>query len=241
MTVLEEALDAAGIVLESDALAALLRYAEYVLAANAAQNLTALRSPALFAAEGVVDSLRAWAAIGVEDVQSVLDVGSGSGLPALVWLCAGKAASGTLVEAERRKTEFLRSAAADLGLPVDVVWGRAEELAHGPMRDGAQLVTARAVAPAPIAIEVAGGLVRPGGLLALLKGRRADEEALAGRAVAARMGFAPAQIHPYELPGGVVRAVLLYRKLRSTPAGRPTGFARLRREFPTKPATAGER
>ncbi len=231
---LRAALDAAGIHLGEEAVSALVRYMEFVLAANAVQNLTALRSPQLFAAEGIVDSLRAWSAIGIT-ARHVVDVGSGSGLPALVWLCAGLVPRATLVEAERRKTEFLQGAVEALSLRAEVSWGRAEQLARTHLRDSAQLVVARALAPAPIALEVCGGLVRPGGSLALLKGRRAREEAALGRPVAARMGFAAARVREYELPGGAARAVLVYRKLRPTPPDRPAAFAALRREFPTGP------
>jgi 16S rRNA (guanine527-N7)-methyltransferase len=238
---LGEALSAAGITLSPGAAQALSKYLEYTLAANETQNLTALRSPNLFAAEGIVDSLLAWEAIGAEREAAVVDIGSGSGLPALVWLCAGRITSAHLIEAERRKADFLRSAADALGLAAEVSWGRAEELGRNALRDKAALVTARALAPAPVAIEVCGGLVRPGGRLALLKGRHAEEEAAAGSPVAVRMGFSPAEIVPYALPSGVQRWVLVYRKQRPTPAGRPTSFARLRREFPTRDAAGGER
>lgn len=239
--VLRAALEAAGLSLDVRVIEALSEYAEFVLAANATQNLTALRSPELFAAEGIVDSLLALSAIGGKNVTSVVDIGSGSGLPALVWLCAGRLERATLIEAERRKSEFLQSAAAALHVPAEVVWGRAEELARGVQRDRAMLVTARALAPAPIAIEVCGGLVRPGGRLALLKGPRADAEEREASPVAARMGFGPAQPLRYVLPSGAERTVLVYRKLRPTPEGRPQGFARLRREFPAKPAGPGKR
>ncbi len=232
---LRAALSAADLSLGDEAVAALTRYMEYVLAANEAQNLTALRSPDLFAREGIVDSIRAFSASGARTGTPLVDVGSGSGLPALVWLCAGFVPHATLIESERRKAEFLRAAAAELGLSASVTWGRAEVLAQGAMRDAAPLVSARALAAAPLAVEVTGALVRPGGDLLLLKGRRAAEEEEAARPVAARMGFAPAQLRGYELPGGVERAVLVYRKRRPTPAGRPASFARLRREFPPSP------
>jgi 16S rRNA (guanine527-N7)-methyltransferase len=232
---LKAALSAANLSLGDDVVLNLARYMEYVLAANETQNLTALRSPDLFAREGVVDSVRAWMASGVRGGTPLVDVGSGSGLPALVWLCAGFVPQATLVEAERRKTEFLRSAAADLGLQASVVWGRAEELAHGSMRDAAPLVSARALAAAALAVEVTGALVQPGGHLLLLKGRHAADEEEAARPVAVRMGFAPAVMRSYALPGGVERTVLVYRKRRTTPAGRPASFARLRQEFPPMP------
>lgn len=210
----------------------LMAYQHIVERANATQNLTALRSPDAFLRDGVLDSLFAWRALALGP-RPVLDVGSGAGLPALVWAIAGYAPKVLAVEAERRKCAFLEEAAAELGLQAEVAWGRAEDLARGPLRDQAVLVTARAVAAAPVAVEVCGGLVRPGGLLVLLKGtpERSAAEAAAAAPVAARMGFGEVEIRTYDLGQDVRRTLLVYGKRRPTPAGRPTTFARLRREF----------
>ena len=235
--VLDGALKAGGIVLEAAVAARLARYMELVLTANAVQNLTALRSPQLFAAEGIVDSLLAWRAAEIP-TQAFVDVGSGSGLPGLVWLLAGCAPHGTLVEAEGRKAEFLRAVVGELGVEADVEWGRAEVLARGARRDSAGVVSARAVASAPMAVEVAGGLVRPGGVLVLLKGPRAAVESVEAAPVAARMGFAPVTLRGYETPELGLRCAMVYRKLRATPAGRPVAYARLKREFGSKAGIA---
>ncbi len=232
---LSSLLEAAGIVVGSEGLDRLLAYQALVLEANAKQNLTALRSPELFLREGILDSLLAWQALGIEG-EEVLDVGSGGGLPALVWLAAGYVRRAVLIEAERRKGEFLEAAAAALRLDVTVRWGRAEDEARGELRDRFALVTARALAGAPVAVEVCGGLVRPGGALGLLKGEpdRTAAEADAAGPVAARMGFGQAERRSYRLPPDIERMVLLYRKVRPTPAARPVSFARLRREFPSQ-------
>lgn len=232
-------MQASGVDLSAKAVDGLVAYQEIVLKANGTQNLTALRSPEVFLREGILDSLLAWRVISVTS-RDVLDVGSGSGLPGLVWCIAGFAQRAVLVEAERRKGEFLAAAAKELGLDVEIRWGRAEEEARGGLRDRAGLVTARALASAPVAVEVCGGLVRPGGVLCLLKGepgRTAREAALAAP-VAARMGFAHAETRSYSLDSAIERTLLVYRKLHPTPAGRPTSFARLRREFPSGKAVA---
>ncbi len=228
-----------GLILDEAAIGRVLRYQALLAEANATQNLTALRSPDVFLREGILDSLLAWRTLGVAP-QDILDVGSGGGLPAIVWLAAGYAPRATLVEAEKRKVEFLRSVVEQMGLDVGVCWARAEDEARGTMRDGVSLVTARAVASAPVAVEVCGGLVRPGGLLCLLKGEpgRAAEEAVAAAAVAARMGFGGVDRRSYRLAEGIERTLLIYRKERPTPAGRPISFARLKREFPSQRPSA---
>src|ERR1051326_1153650 len=82
-------------------------------------------------------------------VTSVVDVGSGGGLPGLVLKIALPDLEMTLVEADGRKAAFLVQACARLGLQgVNVVGRRAEEAAHdAALRESFDGAVARAVAP----------------------------------------------------------------------------------------------
>lgn len=101
----------------------------------------------------------------------VVDLGSGAGLPGLVLAIMGTP-SVHLVEADRRKAQFLREAARQLQLAnVTVHAARIETLSLE-----ADVVTARALAPLAKLLELAGPLLAPGGRLMLLKGRSADIE-----------------------------------------------------------------
>lgn len=107
----------------------------------------------------------------------VVDVGSGAGLPGIPLALVRPDLTVTLLEPLARRVTFLDECVSRLGLAnVTVVRGRAEE---GPVRrslGGADVVTARAVAP----LEKLAGwclpLLRPGGLLLALKGSTAAEE-----------------------------------------------------------------
>ena len=115
---------------------------------------------------------------------TVADVGSGAGLPGLVWAIARPDLRVTLVEPLLRRTVFLEEAIADLGLEgVTVLRSRAEEV-----EETFDVVTARAVAP----LEKLAGwclpLVRPGGVLLALKGRTAEEEVASSRVSLHKMG-----------------------------------------------------
>ncbi len=115
---------------------------------------------------------------------TVADVGSGAGLPGLVWAIARPDLRVTLIEPLLRRTVFLEEAVDALGLDhVSVLRARAEDV------DGRfDVVTARAVAP----LEKLAGwclpLVRPGGVLLALKGRTAEEEVASSRVSLHKMG-----------------------------------------------------
>ncbi|GGQ45756.1 16S rRNA (guanine(527)-N(7))-methyltransferase RsmG [Couchioplanes azureus] len=120
---------------------------------------------------------------------SVIDVGSGAGLPGIVLAVARPDLTITLVEPLARRTAFLSEAVTALGLDatVTVVRGRAEDLAGGPPAP-ADVVTARAVAPLDRLAGWCLPLAAVGGRLLALKGASADEEVAEHRAAVARLG-----------------------------------------------------
>ena len=101
------------------------------------------------------------------------DIGSGAGLPGLVLAIARPDAHLILIEPMERRCDWLREQVDLLALTnVDVVRARAEDAAIDPLDQ----VTARAVKSLRILIPVVSPMLRPGGELILMKGRRVEEE-----------------------------------------------------------------
>ncbi len=106
---------------------------------------------------------------------SVVDVGSGAGLPGMVLAVVRPDLTVTLVEPLARRTAFLTEAVAALGLDrTSVVRARAEECV-GKL-PGADVVTARAVAPLDRLAGWCLPLAAAGGRLLALKGANAEAE-----------------------------------------------------------------
>ncbi|WP_239082209.1 16S rRNA (guanine(527)-N(7))-methyltransferase RsmG [Actinoplanes teichomyceticus] len=118
---------------------------------------------------------------------SVVDVGSGAGLPGIVLAVARPDLGITLVEPMARRTAFLTEAVDELGLDnVTVLRGRAEEVIGEA--GGADIVTARAVAPLDRLAGWCLPLARVGGRLLALKGASAAEEIGEHRLAIERLG-----------------------------------------------------
>jgi 16S rRNA (guanine527-N7)-methyltransferase len=120
---------------------------------------------------------------------SVVDVGSGAGLPGIVLAVARPDLTITLVEPLARRTAFLSEAVTALGLDttVTVVRGRAEDLAGGPPA-AADVVTARAVAPLDRLAGWCLPLAAIGGRLLALKGASAADEVAEHHEAITRLG-----------------------------------------------------
>ncbi len=155
------------------------------------------------------------------DARSLVDVGSGGGLPGLVLKLERPDLRVTLVEADGAKAAFLVQAAARLGLAgVDVVARRAEDAAHeGRLREAFDVATARALAALPVLAELCLPFVRVGGRLLAQKTDREDLS-LAAHAIEV-LGGAPAEVHT--APSGARRegVVVVVRKVGPTPARYP--------------------
>lgn len=139
------------------------------------------------------------------------DVGSGAGLPGLVLAIARPDVEWVLIEPMERRVTWLEEQKSALGLDnVEVVRGRAEDWAGGPVLDA---VTARAVSALRTLVPITAPLVRDGGELILLKGAGAAAEIEAAasalrrhRVFDARVELAGADLLPE--PTRVVRATV---------------------------------
>ncbi|QGN46163.1 16S rRNA (guanine(527)-N(7))-methyltransferase RsmG [Micromonospora sp. WMMC415] len=131
---------------------------------------------------------------------TVLDVGSGAGLPGLVLAVARPDLAVTLIEPLARRTAFLVEAVEYLGLArtVRVFRGRAEEASAGTREREpltGDVVTARAVAPLDRLSTWCLPLARPGGRLIALKGASASEEIAEHAATVGRLGGGTPEVH----------------------------------------------
>jgi 16S rRNA (guanine527-N7)-methyltransferase len=186
---------------------------DWLAAVVATPGLTSLEAGAEARRALLEDSLRA-----VELVRSldgpIIDVGSGGGAPGIPLAAALPEREVTLLEAERRKADFLSGWKERLP-NVHVVWGRAEEQEV----DAFGVAVAKALAAPPVAAEWCLPLVRPGGAVVLWLGPTADVDRVA------RVADLLAAASPEDHDG-----LLVIRKLGPTPRGFPRrpGMARKR-------------
>jgi len=105
------------------------------------------------------------------------DLGSGAGLPGLPLALAHRATSFTLIDAQRRRLDWVEAAAQTLRLTnVTVVHARLEDYARGPARASFDVATARALGPLPVVAELGLPLLTIGGQLLVPRGQPDPEE-----------------------------------------------------------------
>jgi 16S rRNA (guanine527-N7)-methyltransferase len=151
----------------------------------------------------------------------VVDVGSGAGLPGVPLAISRPDLDIVLLEPMARRVDWLAEVAEKLELPITIVRGRAEEREVREQLGGAEVVTARAVAPLARLAGWCLPLVRPEGVLLALKGMSAGEEIERDRDAVRRVGGGSPEIA--ECGAGVLEVpsiVVLIKRLPSKPARR---------------------
>jgi 16S rRNA (guanine527-N7)-methyltransferase len=159
-----------------------------------------------------------------------IDVGTGGGLPGLVLALCYPESQWVLLDATGKKVEAVRAFADVLGLAVECRHGRAEEVAHEEgMRERFAGAISRALGPLPVALELSRCFVRPGGLVATVRGRQWMSEL--EEATSAMRLLRLHKLRTLKLPNGVREARLVTMRANGpAPAKypRPDGIPRSR-------------
>ncbi len=118
------------------------------------------------------------AAVGelLDQGERVVDIGSGAGLPGLPLAIARPDLEIVLLEPMLRRSDFLREVVAELGLPVEVVRGRAEEPWVREQIGEKDAAVSRAVAALDKLTKWSMPLLRTGGRMVAIKGEQAPDE-----------------------------------------------------------------
>lgn len=199
-------------------------YNRLLIGWNERMNLTALTAPEDVAVKHIIDSLTAYDEKLFAPARTLIDVGTGAGLPGIPLAVYAPKIEVTLMDALGKRVKFLTEAAAAMGLRnVRCIHARAEEAARRPEhRARYDIAVSRAVARLPVLLEYTLPFVRTGGTLLALKGRAYAAEQAEGKRAAEILGGGAISTRPVRLPGlDDVRAILAVTKERLTPKGYP--------------------
>jgi len=161
-----------GLALPHEAIARFADYLRLLEKWNRVHNLTAVRETERMVVLHLLDSLSVLPHIA--EARTLLDVGSGGGLPGIPLALARPELQVTLLDSSSKKTSFLEQARAELALAnVDVVCARVEQWRPDRSYD---VVVSRAFADLGEFVEQAQHLVATGGRMLAMKGVNPFEE-----------------------------------------------------------------
>lgn len=167
-----------GVALSDEQIERLADYVALLAKWNAVYNLTAIRDPRQMLIQHILDSLSIVPHLAAHEGRSILDVGSGGGLPGIVLAIALPERSVTLNDIVQKKTAFQAQAKAELKLEnLSVVTGRVENLRPGvDVPEKFDAIVSRAFAELADFVTLARHLVSEHGSIWAMKGVRPDAE-----------------------------------------------------------------
>lgn len=232
-------LNVCGVAVDRETSEKLAVYHRLLLEWNTRMDLTAVTSEEEMLDRHYVDSLAALAQPGLLPVRGTLiDVGTGAGFPGMPLAIACPELQVTLLDAQRKRLNFLQAVVDALGLQnVTLCHSRAEDGGRSPaLREHFDVAVARAVAALPVLAEYLLPYVRVGGLALCWKGPAVREELPQGQRAAALLGARVETPIPVTFPGRDWEHVLLpmrkeaktlrqYPRKAGTPGREPLGAA----------------
>ncbi len=192
-----------------EALPLLERFADRLLAWNRKVNLTRITAPADVAEKHLVDALLLLPALA--GARSLLDVGSGAGIPGVPLACVRRDLDVTCCDSVTKKVAFVKAVSAELDLRVRAVAVRAGGDPDRERLPRSDAVVSRAVADPEAWVPLGARYLAEGGVLLAMLGREADRARLeeAGRAV----GLVLSSLDAFVLPvSGSSRAIASWRR-----------------------------
>ena len=199
-------------------------YLQELLEWNKKFNLTAITDPEEVRRKHFEDSLTLLQTIQLTD-QSLIDIGAGAGFPGIPLKIACPGIKLTLLEATRKKTDFLKHIVSVLNLNnTEVIWGRAEEAAK-EKRGSFDIAVSRAVAKLNTLCEYCLPFVRVGGIFVAYKEENVETEVEEAKTAISTLGGSLREVKKFPL-----RSLVIIDKVKPTP-----------HQFPRRPGMAKKR
>lgn len=220
-----DALKERGLTLNDRQIAQFDEYATFLLDKNQVMNLTAIDTVEGVWRKHFLDSLALANLSGLRSA-SLLDVGSGAGFPSLPLKILYPELNVTIVDALRKRIDFLEELVSKLSLSgVELIHGRAEELNRHEHYD---FVSARAVARLNVLLELCLPWAKVGGAFVAMKGIDVAEELSECKTALSTLGGAQEAVMSYSIGEEKAHALVIVRKVKTTPVKYPRAFAKIK-------------
>ena len=207
------------------------KYYELLVEENEKYNLTNITARDEAFEKHFNDSIYMNKIVDLQSVETLCDIGSGAGFPALPLKIVYPHLKITIIEPTLKRVNFMKMVVNALGLEnVDIINGRAEDMIN-TMREKFDVVTARAVANLPMLLELTTPYCKVGGFVISYKGSNASEELDHAKNAIKVLNLSVNEIKEYELNDSYGKRTLIkLLKIKETNNKYPRKFADIKKK-----------
>ena len=212
--------------------ALLARYGSMMLEKNQVMNLTAIRESDQAARLHMLDSAALLRCADLQGGKTLIDVGTGAGLPGMALKILIPDLSVTLLDSLQKRLDWLDEVASTLDLSgVTTLHARAEEAGQdGSLREQFDFATARAVADLGLLCEMCLPFVKVGGRFLAMKGPECQEELDRAARAIPTLGGVLKGCYDYRIPHtDITHRVVVVEKVAPCPAKYPRRWAKMQK------------
>ncbi|MBE6148782.1 MAG: 16S rRNA (guanine(527)-N(7))-methyltransferase RsmG [Firmicutes bacterium] len=190
-------------------------YYEYLIEYNSHTNLTAITEKEDIYLKHFYDSLTLNSVIDLNQIDNMIDIGSGAGFPGVVLKIFFPHMHVTILDSNNKKTTFVAKLIEKLGLSgIEVVNARAEDYAKDKM-NSFDMCVSRAVAFIDIITELSLPLIKKSGKVALMKGNF-ENEIVTLKKYQQKLNISNYKINKVILPNNDERNIVILEKEKET-------------------------
>lgn len=190
-------------------------YKSFLQRKNQEFNLTNLAKEELIYQNYFFDSIIPYKNVDFNKIKSVLDIGSGSGIPGILLKLMFREIELTLIEATEKKAKFIRDLANELNLEkINVINKRAENIKKEEY-ESFDLVTSRAVAELKTILEISAPYAKISGLIIEPKSRKFNQELEDSKWIIKELDLLLINEEEFEL-NGTFHHIFIFKKNKNT-------------------------
>ena len=208
-----------GIELDDIQLNQFIKYYEILVSWNNVMNLTAITKYEEVVEKHFVDSLTIVKVMDMNQIESMIDIGTGAGFPGIPLKSVFPHMTVTLLDSLNKRIKFLKTVIEELGLlDIDTIHGRAEDFAkQKEYREQYDLCVSRAVANLATISEYCIPYVKKGGKFLPYKSGDIEQELNESKKAIQILGGEVKKVYKFELPGtDIKRSMIMINKIANT-------------------------